>query len=141
MAGMHNQIATGLAALAASVTGMTGCSPVPVETIPNTPYGVIGPPKGSLLQPGSWERLLLQYPMRIYVCRVGTPDRDQVVVSDLVDLFLVTFRTGIELGTIVTEAIIKTWDTDRFYTVGGEDYQAIDWLVGVEVERPATYTA
>ena len=34
-----------------------------------------------------------------------------------------------------------SWDTDRFYTVGGQDYQAIDFQIRVEVERAATYTA
>ena len=141
MPGLHNLVATGLATTVAGIAGVSGCSPVPIENVNATPWGVIGPPKGQLLQPGGWERLLLQYPLRMYVARVSTPDRDQVAINDFLDLFLVAFRSGITQTALITEAIIKSWDTDRFYTLGGEDYQAIDFVIAVEVERAASYTA
>jgi hypothetical protein len=75
------------------------------------------------------------------VARVKSADREQSTVNDTLDLFLTGWRTGITLSALVTEAIIKSWDTDRFYSVNGEDWQAIDLVIGVEVERAASYTA
>lgn len=141
MAGLHNTVATALATTVAGITGMSGCSPVPIDSLNATPWGVVGPPKGQLLQPGSWERFLLTFPLRVYLARVSSSDRDQVAINDFLDLFLVGFRSGITLGGVVTEAIIKSWDTDRFYTIGGEDFQAIDFVIGVELERAASYSA
>ena len=141
MAGLHNTIASQIATTVAGVTSVQACSPTPVDSIPATPFGVVGPPKGQLFQPGSWERLLLQFPLRIYVSRIASADRDQTTTNDFLDNFLTAFRTGITLGGNVQQCVIVSWDTDRFYTVNNEDYQAIDFVLSVEVERSATYTA
>jgi hypothetical protein len=141
MAGLHNTIAAQLAANALTVTGMKGSSATPVDQIPDIPYTVVGPPAGQLLQPGSWERLLIAFPMRTYVARVDDSKRVQATVNDFLDVFLSTFRLGITLGGNVTEAVLRTWNTNVFYTLNGEEFQVIDWQVAVEVERAAGYTA
>jgi hypothetical protein len=139
--GLTNQISTAIAAQAAGVAGMVGGSATPLDTIPNTPYAVVGPSSGRIDQPGSWERLYWTVPWRCYVARISNGALVQTDVNDLLDLILVTFRTGITLGGLVSQSVIATWQTDRYYTVGIEDYQAIDFVNTVELERSASYTA
>lgn len=141
MSGLHNLVATALAADAAAVTGISGASPAPLETLPGTPYVVIGPPRGSIVT-GSWERLFIFYPMHLFYARVQTPALDQVAINDLLDLFIAQFRTGITMGVAgVVEVVIASWDTNKEMAVGDMDYQLIEFVVSVEVDRPASYTS
>lgn len=140
MPGLHNLVATALATDAAAVTGIAGSSPTPIETLPGTPYVVIGPPRGQIVT-GSWERMFLVYPMHLFYARVQNPNLDQTSLNDYCDLFITQFRTGITMGVAgVVEAVIASWDTNKEMTVGDEDYQLIEFLVSVEVDRAATYT-
>ena len=139
-AGLHNLVATALAADASAVATISGASATPVDTLPNTPYVVIGPPRGTIIT-GSWERLFIVYPMHLFYARTSTADRDQVALNDLVDLFISGFRTGITQGVAgVVEAVIASWDTNKVQDVGGESYQLVEFLICVEVDRAATYT-
>lgn len=140
MAGLHNQIAAGIEADAAAVAGISQHSPVPVDNIPSTPFAVVGPPKGTMVAPGAWEVMSLQYPLRIYYAR-NTSDLDQTALNDFVDLFIAQFRLGVTLAVAgVVAAQLTTWDTGKFYDVNGSTFQAIDFTVSVEVARAATYT-
>lgn len=141
MAGLTNQIANAIGAQYAAIAGMSGVSARPVDKIPATPFTVVGGPAGRIDQPGSWERTYWTVPVRVFVARVSADDLTQADVSDMLDLILVALRAGITLGALVSQSVITTFDTDRFYTIGGEDYQAIDLVHTVELERSATYTA
>ena len=62
----------------------------------------------------------------------------------MLDAFLTAFRSGISLNLAslgVSAALITDWNTDRFYDIGGESYQAVDFTVQVDVYRSATYTS
>lgn len=140
MAGLHNLVANALAADAAAVAGVIGSSAVPVDSLPNTPFVVVGPPRGQITT-GSWERLFIVFPMHLFYGRLSSADRDQVAINDLLDLFIAQFRTGITMGVAgVVEAVIASWDTNKEQDVAGESYQLIEFQVSVEVDRPASYT-
>jgi hypothetical protein len=139
--GLHNDVAVALAAWGAAVPGMNGASEHPVDEIGDTPFVVVGPPKGQLLQPGSWERLLIFFSFSIYLPRTGILFADAATANDAIDAFLLALQTGITLGGKVTEAIIKSWDTNLTDTLGGSDYLTPTIYVAVEVERTGSYTA
>jgi len=139
--GLHNQIGTALSVKVAAIGGMAGCSATPVDSIPNTPYGVVGPPSGRLEQ-GNWETINAIYPLRIYIGRTSDAARTQTDANDFLDLFIAAMRVGITLGIAgVSAALLDSWNSDRFYSVGGEDYQAVDASVRVEIDQPESYTA
>lgn len=140
MAGLTNQIATALAAEAQAVTGIASASSVPVESVPNTPFIYIGPAKLTQIG-GSWEEREYHFVMHLLIARVGSEDRDQVAIDDLLDLVLNAFRNGITLGIAgVVSALLVAADTDKFYTIGTMDYQSIDFDVSVTVMSGQTYT-
>jgi hypothetical protein len=149
---LHNQIANALASNAVGITGgtatvstMRGVSAYPQSNLGGSPQTVIGPPRGRMTA-GSLERLFIQFPMRVYVGKISTAGRTQQDVNEWVDAFISAYRgTGsyqISMGVPgVSAALIETWDTDKFYNdVQGEAYQAIDFVVAVEVDRPETYS-
>lgn len=145
--GLTNQIATGIATQAAAVSGgtatvatMQGSSSEPVDGVPTTPYTIVGPPRGRMLS-GSWEQLIYQFPMRCYLARLGSGSLTQHDVNEYLDNFLTAWRVNLTIGGVVTEQHIVSWDTDKFYAVAGEDYQAIDFVVEVTVYRSATYAS
>lgn len=144
---LHNQIASALATSATSVVGgtatittMRGSSPTPLSTLPAAPWTVIGPPKGQIT-PAMEEVLHITFPMRIYTGKLASDDRTQHDTNEWLDAFLLAYRTGITLGGIVSEATIRTWNTDVFYEINGEPYQAVDFTVEVWTTRATTYTA
>lgn len=141
MAGLSNQIAQAIANQAKAVAGIRWALPQPPDALPGTPCAIVGPPSGRLDQPGSWERLYWTYPLRVYVATTNDTAHTQADTNDLLDLFLIGFRTGIGLTGLVAQSVITSWQTDRFYTIGAEEYQCIDFVVTVELERSATYTA
>lgn len=145
---LHNQIATALANTALTVVGGTASistmrysSPAPLTNVPPAPVTIIGPPSGRLT-PGSWEIMEVRFPMRIYTAKLRNSTQTQHDVNEWVDAFIATFRTGITLGLAgVMQAVIESWNTDAFYEVQGEPYQAVDFVVAVVVAQGETYTA
>ena len=145
--GLHNQIAQQLAINAQIVTGgtasisnMRGAFPYPKSNIPPAPVTVIGPPKGRQIASSEEEHLFMLFPMRVYVGKIREAAQTQHDINEWVDAFLLSFRNGISLGGLVTDAHIESWDTDKFYQVGDEGYQAVDFVISVELLRTATYT-
>lgn len=149
---LHNQIAQALATAATTVVGgtasvstMRGSSAGPKANLPPVPYTVVGPPSGRQIPASSEEQLFIRYPMRCYVGKIRDGVQTQHDINEFLDAFLITFRNlgglGISISGQVTDVHIESWDTDKFYEVGGEAYQAIDFTVVAEVERTATYTA
>ena len=147
--GLHNQIAQGIANIAqnviggtASINAMRYTAPTPVSNIPPAPATIVGPPRGRIAT-ASWEVVQITYPVRVYTAKIMKSSVTQHDVNEWVDAFIAAYRTGITEGLSslgVMEVIIESWDTDKFYEVGGEGYQAIDFVVDVEVLRTATYT-
>lgn len=135
--GLTNDLATALEAEISGITSIAAHSSTPVDAIPQTPFLYVGPPKGTILG-GSWEEREYHFPMR---CAIGrtTEDRDQIVVNDLLDLIVAAFRTGISLGALAASALVLTFDTDTFFTLGAADYQAILFEVQVIVMSGQTY--
>lgn len=148
--GLHNQIATALANTALTVVGGTASistmrysSPGPSSNLPPAPVTVIGPPSGRL-SAASWEVLDIRFPMRVYSAKLRSASQTQHDVNEWIDGFLTTYRSGITLALSslgVMEAIIESWNSDAFYEINGEPYQAIDFVVLVQVARAETYTA
>jgi hypothetical protein len=140
VAGLTNQIATGLVTEVAGVTGIVATAATPVDAVPGTPFYYVGPPK--LVQiGGQWEQRIYNFPLHLMIARLSTEDRDQVTINDLMDLTLNAFRTGITLAVSgVISAEIKAADTDKFYELGGVTYQSVDFDCLVTVGQPATYT-
>lgn len=140
MAGLTNQIATGLAAEVSSLTGIVARSATPVDTIPNAPFWYVGPPK-LMSVAGSWEQRSYNFPLHLLVAMTDSSDRDQVAINDFLDLTLNAFRTGITLSVAtVVSAEIKAADTDKFYTLDTQEYQSIDFDCLVTCMGPASYT-
>ena len=145
--GLHNQIAPALAAQALAVVGGTAVVstmretfPGPASTVGGFPFTIIGPPKGRQVPASSETVLTARFPMRVYVAKVSSGLRAQFDINEWVDAFRAAWVTGCTLGSLVTFSWIESWDTDRWYTIGGEDYQAIDFVAGIETEIHETYT-
>ena len=141
--GLTANIATAIASTVASASGMRGCASQDPDSIPGTPYGAVGLPKVSL-SPGSWENVDYVWPVRIYIAKVSDGPRTVSLAYDLWDALVTAFRTGIQEGLAasgVAQTIIDSGNFDAFYTVAGEDYQAIDLEVTTTVARGVTYTA
>jgi hypothetical protein len=146
--GLHNQIAEALANTAtqviggtASINNMRGAYPSPKASMPPAPITIIGPPTGRLTPGSSQEIYFIKYPMRVYVGRLRDSSQTMHDVNEWVDAFLIWYRGGISLGGLVTQAVIESWDTDKFYEIGGEDYQAVDFVIACEVYNSTTYTS
>ena len=140
MAGLTNQIAAALAVEAAAISGVTGASATPVNSIPDTPYVYIGPPRVQQV-PGSWESRIYTFPMHYLVARVsGDEAADQAVINDALDAVLNAWRTGVTLGGLGIAEIVAA-DGDKFYTVATQEYQSVDFDVRVSVYGAGGYTA
>jgi hypothetical protein len=119
----------------------SGSSSVPVNTVPDTPYVYVGPPRiASTL--GSWTILEYHFPLHYLLARLsGDEAVDQAAINDALDLVLAQFTLGITLGIAgVVSAEIKTGDTDKFYTIGTQQYQAVDLDVVVTWAGPKSPT-
>lgn len=135
-----NAIATWIASTAAGVSGMVGASSTPLDTIPNTPYAVVGDPKITIV-PGSWERVHLAYPMRVYVGRMAGAGRDATTVRSLINGLIAAFRLGgTESGTVAS-SLLTDLDTNLFEDLGGTSYRVMDGTVEVVVNSGSGYTA
>ena len=141
MSDTATQVAQYIATTAAATSGMTGASAFPLDSIPNTPYTVVGPHTGTLPAPGSWEQRVLYYPVRVYLTRLPKSDDVQSLANTTVDNFIAAFRSGITHSAGVTQIIIQSWNTGLFEEVAGEVYQVVDFTFRVDIFQSATYTA
>lgn len=140
MAGVTNTAAANLAAaLAAEVAGLRGASATPLDTLPGTPYAVVGAPKGNVT-PGSWEIIEYIFPVDFLISRTVSEARDQVACNDLLDLVMVSLRTGISLSGAVAYILPGNFDTNTFYTIGSEAYQSVRMELTAAIVTGQTYT-
>jgi hypothetical protein len=149
---LHNQIAAGLATVAAGITGgsayistMRGAHAAPMSNLPPAPQTVIGPPSGRLTA-AAHESLAIRFPMRVYLGKLRNLEQTQHDTNEWIDAFIVAFRgsagMGIDLGLAalgVTAALIESWDSDKYYEINNEPIQLIDFVVAVFVDRPVVY--
>lgn len=142
MPGLTNNIAESLRVAAATVPNVQNTAATPVESVPGTPFIYVGPPKLTQIIPGSWDTRIYAIPL-IYLVQRVREDADQTMINEALDSVLSTFRNGITLGLLNPQPIaeIRAADTDKFYSVGGADYQGIEFTVVVEVYGPQSYTA
>lgn len=133
-------IAQFVATKAAGVSGIRGASPSPVDTLPGTPYAVVQPVRTGSVIPGSWERVHMTFPLRIYIGRIADAVRTQGLINPFVNDVLAAFRTsGTESGTVAS-TLVTTWESDLYEVVGSETYQVLQFEVEVIVNNAVGYT-
>ena len=138
MSRITNTIASDLAAWFSGMSGVVA-SAVPVDTIPNTPYAVVAGPKGQLI-PASWEQRTYRFTVHYLVARTTDESRTQTALNDALDDVIDHIRLqGITLGGVVTSALLSSFDTEKFYAIGTEQYQAIDFDFDIEVYAGETW--
>lgn len=129
-----NTIAQNIAAVASSISGVRGASPWDVDTVPATPYVVVGMSRAQVI-PGDRQVVNAQIPFRLYVERTADGARDAKGTNSYVNDFLTTFALDQSLGGAVTDATITAWDSDVFYAIGGATYAAVDFTLSVTVHE------
>jgi hypothetical protein len=142
--GLSSGIAAAIAARVAAINGVRGCASTEVDTIPSSPYGSVGLPTYTV-SPGSWERQVIRWPVRVFVARVQDEPRVTTSAYDVADGLVVAMRTGVSGGTALAAAglvamVVESIDLDRFYSIGGEDYHTVEAVVATTVAHGATYT-
>ena len=127
-----NALATAIAAKAAGIATMRGTSATVPDTIPATPWAVVGP-HSATFEAGPMAKVRYTFPIRCYVQRSSSAQRVQVAANDLVDAFVVAFRDGLTYGGTVAEGRITSWDTDLYTEIGEASYQVIEFSLFVLV--------
>ena len=130
----------GIAAIAATVTGVVGTSANVPETIPATPWAIVGNHHATFAA-GANERIDYTFPVRFYVERVASDAQTSTVINGLIDAMMVAFRTGMTLGGIVDGLYITDWNSDLYAEVGGSRYQVLEANVHVIGRGAGDYTA
>lgn len=136
-----NDIAGFIANKAAGISGVRGASPNSIDTIPGTPWAYVGAVHQGSIIPGSWERTRMDYPLRLLIARTADAARNDQTVNSFVASFIAAFRSqGTESATVAS-TVITYFSTDYSETVGGEDYDGIEFTVEVVVNSAVGYTA
>ena len=135
-----NAIANYIATKAGGISGIRGASGQSVDTIPAAPYVVVGAVHQGSIIPGSWERTRMDFPVRLFIARTADAARTDSTVNSFVNAFIAEFRTqGTESGAVAS-TVITYFSTDYEETVGGEDYDGIEFTVEVVVNSAVGYT-
>jgi hypothetical protein len=129
-----NLIAQNVAAVASSISGVRGASPWEVDTIPATPYAVVGMSRAQII-PGDRQVTNMTMPLRLYVERIADSARDAKTTNTYVATFVTTFAKDQSLAAAVTDSYIAAWDSDVFYAIGGALYAAVDFTLSVTVHE------
>ena len=117
-----------------------GSSPEPLDTIPGTPYAVVGPPGEITVLHGSWERVHIPYPLRVYVGRLADASRSTKTVNSMIGNLIAAFRLGGTEGGTVASSLLDGIRSDLYEDLGSERYQVIDATVNVVVNDATGYT-
>lgn len=137
----YNAIAQWVATTAQGADSrIRGSSPYPLDTIPGTPYAVVGPPPQTTVIHGSWERVHIGFPLRIYVGRIADASRNSQLVTGMVGNLIAAFRLGGTEGGTVASSLLDDIKTDIYEEIGSERYQVIDATVNVVVNDATGYT-
>jgi hypothetical protein len=127
-----NALATAIAAKAAAIATMRGTSATVPDTIPATPWAVVGP-HSATYDAGPMDKIRYTFPIRCYVQRTSSAERVQVAANDLVDAFVAAYRNGLTYGGTVAVGRIQSWDTDLYAEIGEAAYQVIEFSLFVLV--------
>lgn len=135
---LTNSIATALATKLAAVSGMVGAAPTGTDTVPDTPYAVLGPAHGTV-GPGGWETESIVFPLTVFVSAIVEGQDSLAAAYDLKDAIQTALRSGIALGLAgsgVAQSVLTDWTTDGVYTeLGGQTYQALEGTIEVTTAR------
>ena len=135
-----NTIATTLATTASGISGIRGASAKPLDTIPGTPYAIIGPVQNGTVIPGSWERVHMRFPLWIYIDRTADAARTQNAINSYVNGVIAAYRSGGTESATVASTLVTEWRTDMFETVGATEYQVLEFFIDVVVNSAVGYT-
>ncbi len=132
-----NALATAIVAKAAGITAMRGASDTVPDTIPASPWTVLGSNAGTI--EGGY-RINYTFPLRCYVERTADAGRVAHTVNDLVDAFVAAYRDGLTLSGTVAESRITAWNSDLYAEVGKSEYQVIEFSLLVVLLDMAPHT-
>jgi hypothetical protein len=123
-----NALATAVAAKATSVTGVRGSSAAVPDTIPASPWVVVGPHSGTI-EAGNMDRIRYTFPLRAYVQRTADDARTQTAINDLVDAMITGYRNGLTYGGTTADCHVTAWNTDLYAEVGEAFYQVVEFTM------------
>ena len=134
-------IRTNIDTILGGVSGVQSHYPRGSDTIGRTPSTVVLMPKATKIEPSSRRITWLDVPFRLYVGRVADEARNSKLLDDLIESIITAFETvaNSSLSGAVTLAYVREYQ-EAFYRLGGEDYQAIDFILDVEV-KTVTYSS
>jgi len=136
-----NALAVAVAAKAAGISGMRGASPLLPDTIPASPWSIVGAHSATFeMDSANRSRVRYTFPIRCYVERTNDAARTASLVNDLVDAFVLAYSTGLTYGATVAEGRITGWNTDLFAEVGSALYQVIELTLFVLVFDTTAHT-
>jgi hypothetical protein len=125
-----NTLAAAVVAKAAGIAGMRGTSPTAPDTIPASPWTIVGAHQAVM----DGITTHITFPLRVYVERVTDDARTQAVVNDLVDAMVAAYWDGITIGGTVAQARIVAWNTDLWNPdIGGVAYQVPEFTLVVTI--------
>lgn len=134
-----NALATAVAAKAATVTALRGYSAVVPDTIPASPWLIVGS-HSAAYEAGPMDRIRYTFPLRVYVERTADAGRTQTIVNGLVDDMVTAYRNGLTYGGTVAEGRITGWNTDLYAEVGDGFYQVVEFTLFVLVLDTSAHT-
>ena len=136
-----NAVCTAVAAKAVGIAGVRGASSVVPETIPAAPWVIVGS-HSATSGGGTMGRRRIDYtfPLRCYVERTADAGRTETMVNDLVDAFVNAYEAGINYGGTATEGRITSWNTDLYASIGGSDYQVIEFSLSMRVDESSNFS-
>ena len=131
-------ISDNIAAVASTLSGVRGASGQGLDTIPVTPYVVVGLPTGLNVIPGNRQVTNIDFPLHLYIERVSGEKRDIRALYNWIPTFVNAYAADQSLGNVVSDCYITAWDTNVVDTVGGEDYRVVDFTLSVTVHEAIT---
>jgi hypothetical protein len=134
-----NALAVAIAAKAVGIAGMRGTSAVVPDTIPATPWTIVGPHQGTY-EPGNMDYIRYTFPLRCYVERSADAARTQTMINALVDAFVTAYRNGLTYSGTVAQGNIIAWNTDLYAEIGEGNYQVIEFTFAVLVIDTSGHT-
>ena len=123
-------ITDNVATVAASISGIRGATGQEPDSIPMTPYVVVGLPK-ALVIPGDRTVTTMDLPMYVLIERLSGAQRDLRIAYGFVPTFVTTFAVNQSLSGTVQDATITGWDTNTEYTIAGATYWAVEFTLTV----------
>lgn len=124
-----------------TVSGIRSHYPRHPDTVAALPATVVLTPRATRIEPGPRRITYLDVPFRLYVGRSADEARNVKVADDLIEAIITAFETVdySSLSGAVTLAYVREY-SEAFYEIGGEQLQAIDFVLDVQV-KTITYTS